>query len=127
MSTNSKNLDFNSTEEKVVRLLKQAKGPVHLADIAKAFANVRRKTGRKQKGLTPEQRNSWARNGLRRLVKFRLVKQVDRGTYEFIGSKGKPKKKLAAKKVNKPVQKEAPKQAAEATEASKAEATQATA
>jgi len=112
--------NWNSNEKRLLETLKRARGPLHLSELAKRAFGPRR--------LKKEKANSWARNSLRRPVKFRLVKQVERGTYEFIGTKGKPTKRKAKaatamkrpKKATKPVKsqqsKQAPEQATPAAE-----------
>lgn len=81
---NAKEFTPNHNEKKVLEALKRAKGPLHLSDLAKRAFGKRR--------LSKEKANSWARNSIRRAVKFRQVKQTERGTYTFVGTKGASKK-----------------------------------
>jgi hypothetical protein len=81
-------VEWNKNEKALLNVMRRTKGPIHLKTMAaRAFL--------KNKKMGKVKANSWARNSLRRFIRLHLVKQVDRGTYEFIGTKGK---KIAAKK-----------------------------
>lgn len=82
-----KNIAWNPNEQKVLKMFERC-GTVSLDDLERAFSNVRVKKGKKQVGLSEAQRNSWARNSIRRLVSFHIIKKVARGTYEMVGTAG---------------------------------------
>jgi hypothetical protein len=69
MATKKKTGDLNAKEAAVIRQCADA--PSTLAEIAKRFRRADDDT----------QRNSWARNSVRRPVRLGLIKKLKRGTY----------------------------------------------
>lgn len=76
MATKKKTKELNSKEVAVIRQCADA--PSTIADIAKRFRRADNDT----------QRNSWARNSVRKPVRMGLIKKLARGTYGLT-AKGK--------------------------------------